>query len=403
MKSVGLTERAIRDAKPGDKPFVIWDRAVAGFGVRVFPSGRKAFILNYRVAGRERRATLAQCAGKGALPLKDARERAARELAAIRAGETDPLRRQREARDAPTVADGLDRFFREFVPDRIAKGRLSERTAADYRAQANRSIRPALGSMKIAEVTRADVERAVAKCAPVQKNRTIAFASRLFSQFEVWEWRAPETNPARRVERTREEPRDRVLAPSEIAALGKALDRSDDVFSVAAIRFLMLTGWRTGEALALRWQDVNFETGEIVLPTTKTGRDIRQVGAMASELLASLPRVDGNPFVFVGERRPALPYWTVQRRFAALCEAAGIVDARLHDLRRTVATSAAAHGVSVFMLRDMLGHRTVAMANRYARRAGTALQAAQDSSAERMAALLSGEAGEVVELRRRDA
>ena len=402
MKTANLTERAIRDAKPADKPFVIWDRTVTGFGVRVFPSGRKSYILNYRASGRERRATLAPC---GALPLKKARERAGRELAAIRAGESDPLRRQRDARVAPTVADGLDRFFREFVPDRIAKGRLSDRTAADYRAQANRSLRPALGSMKIAEVARGDIEDAVAKCAPVQRNRTIAFASRLFSEFERWEWRAPNTNPAKRIERAREQPRDRVFAPTEIAALADALDRSDDVFSVTAIRFLMLTGWRCGEALALRWENVNFETGEITLPATKTGRDIRQVGAMASELLASLPRMNGNPFVFVGERRDALPYWTVQRRFAAACDAAGIADARLHDIRRTVATDAAAHGVSVFMLRDLLGHKTVAMANRYARRAATALQETQDATAARMAAMMAGSEADVIDhpARRRDA
>lgn len=386
-KSVALTERRIRDAKPAAKTVILWDREVAGFGVRVTSAGTKAFILNYRVAGRERRATLARV---GELSLRDARERAGAELAAIRAGDFDPLRRRQEVMQAPTVAAGLDRFFAEYAPRRIADGRLSQRTVVDYRRQSNRTVRPALGSMKIADVTRHDIERAIAKCGRVQRNRVRAFLSRLFNLFEEWEYRPQHTNPCRGVEKTREEPRDRVLAPSEIQALGEALGAVDNPWVAGAIRFLMLTGWRTGEALALRWEHVNFETGEITLPATKTGRQTRTVAAAALQLLANLPHVNRNPFVFAGAGDGALHYATLRRRFKMACGAAGIENCRLHDLRRSVATSAAASGLSVLLLRDLLNHKTVAMANRYARRAGSALQEAQDANAERMAALLEG-------------
>ena len=53
-----ITERAIRDAKPGANTRIIWDDAVKGFGLRVTASGALAFILNYRIDGRERRATI---------------------------------------------------------------------------------------------------------------------------------------------------------------------------------------------------------------------------------------------------------------------------------------------------------------------------------------------------------
>lgn len=390
-----LTERAIRDAKPGPKMTILWDREVKGFGLRVTPAGSKAFILNYRVDRRERRATIGR---PGEMSLKAARERAGEMLAAIRAG-GDPLGERQARIEAPTVADGLDRFFAEFAPRRIADGLLSERTVRDYRAQAERTVRPALGAIKIEAVTRADVERAVAKRAPVQRNRTVAFVSRLFNVFEDWEWRAPNSNPARRIEKTREQPRDRVLSPSEIQALGATLADMPDPFAAAALRFLMMTGWRTGEALALRWEHVNFETGAITLPETKTGRDTRIVGAYALEVLGGLPQVNRNPFIFAGQGLGALTYATLRRRFRQACAKAGIEDASLHDIRRSVATSAAAHGVSVFMLRDLLNHKTVAMANRYARRAGAALQEAQDATAARMAAMLDGETGTVVPLR----
>ncbi len=392
-----LTEKRIRDAKPGPKARVIWDATVKGLGVRIFPSGAKAYVLSYRVDARKRLATLARCSE---ISLREARERAGRELAAIRDGEPDPLRRRNEAAAAPTMNDGLDRFFGEYVPRRIADGRMSDRTRYDYEKQANRTIRPALGDMKIAAVTRHDVERAVAKRGPVQRSRTLALLSRLFNLFETWELRPQHTNPCRGIEKAREEPRDRVLAPSEIEVLSSALASSDELFAVAAIRFLTLTGWRSGEALALRWENVNFETGEALLPSTKAGRQTRPLGAAVLAMLADLPRVNENPYVFAGARGVAIGYRKVRIVFAEACEAAGLADVRLHDLRRSVATTAAAAGLPVFLLRDLLGHKSATMANRYARRAGSALQEAVDASSDRMAAMMAGKGGEVVSIRK---
>ena len=86
--------------------------------------------------------------------------------------------------------------------------------------------------------------------------------------------------------------------------------------------------------------------------------------------------------------------------FAGACAAAELADVRLHDLRRSVATMAAANGLPVLLLRDLLGHKSAVMANRYARRAGSALQVAVDASAERMAAIMQGEAADVVDMER---
>ncbi len=392
MSTDGLTERRIRDAKPGPKTIIMRDREVVGLAARIAPGGTKAYVIDYRANGRRRLATLARCSE---ISLKEARTRAARELAGIRMDGADPVRDRRAALDAPTVNDGLDRFFREYAPRRIDQGRLSDRTVYDYRAQAKRTVRPGLGSLKIADVTRADVERAVAKRAPVQRNRTLAFISRVFTVFEQWEYRPQHTNPARLVERTREQPRDRVLAPSEVEAIARALDACDDPFASGALRFLMLTGWRNGEALAMRWEDVDFETGEIALASTKTGCAVRTVDKIALQAIADLPRFNRVPGVFAG-----LTYATLRRRWQDIAEAAGVPDVRLHDIRRTVATSAAAAGMSAFLLRDLMGHKTLAMANRYVR-VGSALQQAQAATASRMAGMMAGGTAEVVPLERR--
>ena len=396
-KSVSLTERRIRDAKPGARTIMLRDRDVVGLCVRIASGGTKAYCLDYRAGGKRRLATLARV---GEISLKEARAMAGRELVAIRAGGADPVRDRQAAKDAPTVADGLDRFFGDYAPRRIADGLISERTVYDYRKQSGRTIRPRLGSIKIANVSRHDIERALANTAPVQRNRQLALLSRLFNLWQRWEWCEPAHNPARLIEKTREEPRDRVLVPSEIAALGAALSELDSPFTAGALRFLVLTGWRTGEALSLRWENVNMEVGEVLLTSTKTGRDRRTVGGAALEIVASLPRINRNPFVFAGAYGKALSYKTLHSAFKRACERAGIADARLHDIRRTMATNAASTGLNLIGLRDLLNHKTTTMAARYARRAGSVLKATQDAMADKMAGLLDGKAADVREFRR---
>ena len=401
-----LTERLIRDTPPGGKDRILGDAQIKGLGVRIRTSGTKTYILNYRVSGREHRVTLARV---GEMALREARERAGAELVRIRAGEADPLTRRREARGAPTVNEGLERFFTEYAPARVEAGRLALGTVDGYRRQAARYLRPALGERRIVDITRGDIERMVERLgavAPVQRNRVLAFTSRVFRLFEDWGLRAQHTNPVRGIERLREEARDRVLAPSELAALGEALGRaeSDKPAAVAAIRFAALTGLRIGEVLAMRWEHVDAERSAVVLPRTKTGRRMHGLPTAALELLAGLPRINGYVFTtgHGAERDAPVSYRSVRAVFSAIAGDAGLADVRLHDLRRTVMTNAARAGLGSHVLRDLLGHRTTAMADRYVRHVGAAVHEAQERIGAAIAAQLQGEApAKVVPLEKR--
>ena len=399
-----LTERIVRDAKPDSKAHILWDETVRGLGVKLYPSGLKAYVLSYRVAGRKRLATIARTSE---ISLRAARDRAGTELAVIRSGDTDPLERQRNAREAPTVNDGLDRFFSEHVPARLQAGRMAPRTVKEYRWQANKTIRPAIGRRKIVDVTRRDVERMVARMLPVARNRTLALTSRLFRQFEHWELRPQYTNPARGIERSREEPRDRVLSPTELAALGDALERAESTkpAPVAAIRFAALTGLRIGEVLAIQWKHVDSEYRTVVLPRTKTGRRVHGLPTAALELLTRLPRINGYVFTTghrAGRDAP-VGYQHLRTTFSAISRDAGLLDVRLHDLRRTVMTSAARSGLGTHALRDLLGHKTATMADRYIRQIGAPVREAQESIGAAIAAQLQGaEPRRVVSIHRKE-
>ena len=393
-----LTERLIRDVKAESETRIVWDFQVRGLGVRVTPAGAKSYVIDYRTAGRRRRATLARCSE---LSLRDARERAGRELVAIRAGEDDPLERQREAREAPTVDDALRRYFDEHAPARIRIGRLKASTVREYRKHAQRYVGPKLGRRKLAAVTRRDVERLVDPLTRTQRNRVLALVSHLFNLCERWEWREQRNNPARGIERSPETPRDRVLDSGELAALSAALDALNErsPAPVAAIRVTALTGLRISEVCSIRWEDIDFETGRVTLTDTKTGRRVHHLPGAALDVLRGVLRVNDEWAFSTGRSHVAYGY--VRTVFAQAAKLAGLHDARLHDLRRTVMTAAAARGVGVHVLRDLLGHKTTAMADRYVRSVGSPVADAREAIGAAMAAAMAGEGGRVVPFRSR--
>ena len=383
-----LTERIIRDAQSGPKAVILWDRQVRGLGLRIAAGGTKSFILNFRIGGRERRATLARA---GEISLKDARRMAAAQLVKIRAGE-DPLERQREEREAPTVGEGMARFFGEVVPERIRLGKMRERTAAEYRYQWDHYLAPKLARRKVADVTRQHVERAISGAPPTTRNRLLALVSRTFNQFELWGIRPPHTNPTKGVERAREEPRDRVLSPAELAALSKALAEAEAKrpAAVAAIRVLAVTGLRVSEVAAMRWEDVDLGTGRLVLPTTKTGRRVHGLTDDALAILAGLPRI--NEWVFTVGREAPVTYRYVRTTFQLAAAEAGIENARPHDLRRGYMTVAAAAGASAYVVRDLLGHRSTRAADAYVRAASNPIRETRELVSSQIGAAM-GEVG----------
>ena len=390
-ETTNLTARIVRDAKanPG-RNTILWDGRVKGLGLRITKNNARAWVLDYTGnEGRRKRITLAR---ESELSLADARKLAADELVKIRNKGHDPQRERRDARSAPTVEELWDRFVTEFVPERFAAGRMTERTAREYGKQWRKHLQPALGRMQVQAVTRRDIERMARAMAdiPSQRNRCLALTSRLFNLAEDWDWRPQHTNPARRVMRAREEARDRTLNDGEMAALGAALDvlAGDYPAAVGAIRLAALTGFRASEAAGIRWQDVDADRGVIVLPTTKTGRQTRAVSHAALDVIRSMPRIKGCDAVFSARRNVAIGYQHMRNVFSRAAKAAGLEDVRLHDLRRTLATRIAGAGVSLPVLRDVLGHSTITMSARYARMADDAVRSAVEEAGGNVAAVM---------------
>jgi integrase len=378
------------------------DAKTSGLSLRVSPDkkdekghlsrkGTRTFYYNYRIGpavADKRRIVLGRFPG---ISLAKARKLAADVRFQVAQGH-DPAVQKQDRRQEPTVAQGIDQFFSDYVPERQKKGKMADRTVKEYRRQADAYILPKLGKKRIRDVKKGDITKLLAPLPPIMANRTQALLSKLFNLFEDWEYRPQHSNPVRGIDKATEEARDKTFSEEELSALGVALDGMDgNPGAILAIRLAALTGLRIGEIQNIRWEDIDFETGALELPKTKTGRRVHSLPTAALELLAEAPRF-GECVIAGRDPDTPLDYGSIRRHFGIACKAAGIRGARIHDLRRTVMTDAAALGVNAHLLRDMLGHKTTAMADRYIRQAGAPLKELRERMGQTMAAKLGGKA-----------
>ena len=352
---------SVGDVK-GDSLF--WDDKIAGFGLRVRPTGRKTFIVQYRnIQGRTRKITVGQY---GRLTPNEARKEAVQLLAAVDRGE-DPAEMRRAGRQGITVAELADRYMQEHA---LVKKKAS--SAAQDRLNLDKYILPAMGSLKADAVTVNDVAQfhhSMQK-RPIQGNRALALLSKMFNLAESWGIREAYSNPCRFIEKYKEIKRERFLSEEELARLDKVLanaekDRSVHFSVITAVRLLLHTGCRKNEILTLKWEYVDLAHAIISLPDSKTGARLIPISSKLKEILLSTPRQAGSPFVCPGTK-PGGHFIGLQKCWERLRKMAKLEDVRLHDLRHTFASVGAGSGMGLPIVGALLGHSKPSTTNRYA-------------------------------------
>jgi integrase len=413
-----LTDKIVRDLPaPAKGNKIKYDTEVAGFGARITAAGAVAFILNYRVkkgpkAGTERRHTIGDQTDWSTVTA--ARNEAKRLKRLVDQG-GDPVGEAKADREAPTMTALCDRYLEQHV-----EPHNKPRTVMENRRIVERIIKPKLGRLKVEAVDHDDVAKLHRdmKATPRRANHVLAVLSKMFNLAEKWnrdggkeKLRPLNSNPCKHIQRYPENERDRFLDADELERAGKALREMETECKVkpeiaACIRFLVFTGFRLSEAVEATWDKVNAKAGTFRLPDTKNGKPrYVPLGAPALLLLASLPhngeRVFGsitNAMVekaWSGEKpRPARR----QKGKPGIRDRAGIPDVRVHDLRHTTGTYAGSAGYNAFLVRDLLGHKTLAMTGRYVSKHVDPLRAAADAVSGQIAAALNGPTGEVVEM-----
>jgi integrase len=368
---IRITDKLVKDLpSPAKGNTITYDTEVKGFGVRVTAAGARAFILNYRAGGVERRITI------GSYPdwsVAAARDRA-RELKREVDRGNDPMGERHDDRAAPTVHDLWLRYEREHLPHK------APRAQADDRAMFRAYVLPDLGRMKVKDVRPTDIDalhRAISTRRKIRANRVVEVLSKAFALATRWEWRPD--NPCDGVRHNPEEPRSRYLRPDELARLAAALDRHPEQTSADAIRLMLLTGARRGEVLGAIWSMFDLEHGIWIKPSahTKQRREHRvPISAAVIDLLRRLLATATGAYVFPGRNGGHLT--DIKKTWQAVRSAAGLPDVRLHDLRHTYASLLASAGQSLPIIGALLGHTQPQTTARYAHLMDDPLRAATE-------------------------
>jgi integrase len=392
---MALTKRVIDTQKwnpDGPKAQIIWDGDLKGFGCRVYDTNAKAFILDYYIAGKKKRITLGRY---GELTPQQARDLAKDELAKIRKGE-DPAERRRQARieaqRSITVAEYAPIYIENARtrgnPGR--KGRRPKKTWRDDELRIARHITPAWGKRRLDDITRQDARKLHASIgAKYEANRVAALVSIMWrAAVDLGYLEESHPNPAHDLTRNAETSRERFVTAAEMPELMKAIEAEDNAHIRAAILLYLMTGMRRSELCGLKWSDLDLQAATLRLGTTKNGEPLYlPLSSAALGVLASVPRLLGNPFVVASPVRHARP-WNpdeITRKWRAVRERAGIEDVRLHDLRRTVGSWLAMQGANLPLIGSVLNHRALETTAIYARFATEAARSALDEHGARLA------------------
>ena len=374
-----ISKRTVDALAVGDRDAVFWDDRLPGFGVRVYPSGAKVYVVQTRHRGRSRRATLGR---HGVITADQARRAAALAIARIKTGRGP----EEPPAGAVTVAALAARYLREHVEVRCRAG-----TQRMYRSIVERFIVPAYGHLAVAAVERRHIDQLhfELRHIPCQANRVLAIGSKLFSLAEEWQLRRA-ANPCQSVRKYREARRERFLSDAEFRRLGAVLDAMEadgtlPVHPAAAIRLLLLTGCRRNEIVALAWRHVDLAAGELRLPGSKTGPRMVPLSPPAAEVLRALPRVAGSPWVIPGTKA-GRHLADLNHYWARVRDRADLADVRLHDIRHSFASRALALGESLPMIGKLLGHSKIGTTARYAHLARDSIKASSARVADSIGA-----------------
>jgi integrase len=404
-----ITKRIVDALQAGE---VVNDIEVKGFQAKGLKNG-VSYYVRYR-DGVDRRAPIRTVTiGQHGSPWTpdEARKRAIMIIGKVEDG-ANPAAVRAALRAAPTVEELAKRFR-----DEHAVAKRKKRTSDEYGRLLDKHVIPEIGKMKVQSVTRPDIAKLHHKLAdtPYQANRVLAVCSKMFSLAEAWGLRPDGSNPCRHIEKFRETPRERILTAEELGALGKAmsdeearLEKHDRLMkdasrlldqraattdprirtdaakaakrlkeearalrplalpqAITLIRLMLLTGARLGEILTLKWEYFSADKSIAYLPDSKTDAKPLRFPPPAVEVLDSTVRINGNPYVIVGDT-PGSHLVNPNNSWTMIRKAAGLDTLRQHDLRHGFASVGAGLGLGLPIIGKLLGHKNHATTQRYA-------------------------------------
>ncbi len=400
MAKVVISKRVVDAAVASGKDVILWDEKLAGFGLKVTPSGRKVYLYRYRFSRPGQAARTAPTkytiGPHGDITPDQARKRA-QDLAALVANGVDPRQHEadlRAAQDrAKREADEQSRRETELAFSRMADIWLKyyehERarrpsSVAQAKLVVENHLKPAFGNRPMPHIGRSDLQAVIDRIPLKQKamRRTVfAYSSVLFGwaakrdaipRNPLFDMTKPPAPPAR----------DRVLSDEEVARVWAAAAKLKKPWG-PFYRIAILTGQRRDEVAKLHWSELDRAKATWTIPAARAKNGMAHIVPLSKPLVDELdalaPSVKGSDklppkwpktgFVLTTNRRSAVSGFSKAKKLLdAAIEAERNIETnrgryiqpqtpwRVHDLRRTVATGLQRLGVRFEVTEAVLNH-----------------------------------------------
>ncbi len=363
-----LTKKVIDSSLPKEKDYIVWDDEIKGFGCRIFPGGKKTYVFYYR-SPVTRKFSYIKIGLHGNLTVDEARIKA--KTLALSVSNGIDVKAEKKQKIIEEQKSLLFADFWQIFTDKYIREHHKPNTIKRNKSRIKNNILPFFGSKKITDIERRDILAFKDSMSHVQGNCTkcLVLLSTAFDQAELWGYRDANSNPCKGVKKQSDKKMERFLTVAELRKLEGILasmaSSKSSPYTVATIWLLIFTGCRLGEALTLPWEDVHLEDGYLYLKDSKVGVRTIALNDKAKQIFNSLPKQEGNPYVFCGNI-PGKPLVNINGTWRKVRILAGIPDVRLHDLRHSFASFALKKGVDLYTVSKLLGHKNIATTTRYA-------------------------------------
>ncbi|MBV7255868.1 site-specific integrase [Pacificimonas sp. WHA3] len=407
-----LTKRVIDALETRKKDYVVWDDELPGFGIRVFASGRRSYLIQYRANGRSRRYTIGI---HGVWTPETARREARIQLGKVAQGD-NPAEERLVERNAITVeelsAQYVDAMHAGLILGKGGRPKKPDTIYTDI-GRINGHIVPLIGKRRVQDLTKANVTKmmndiisgktkAVRKTAK-KRGKSILRGGRgtasrcvgLVGSMLTYaiSMGIIEQNVAHGIRKPKDRVRDRRLSSSEFKTLGEILTKAEQTVelapTVAITRLLALTGCRRSEIIKLKWREVDFEHSCLRLADSKEGASVRPVGLPVIEILEKRREKTPGEFVFPGTRGAEI-FGSFPNHWNRMFSSSELADFTAHVLRHSFASLANDLGFTESTVAALVGHSTNSVTSKYIHSLDSVLITAADTVAGYVKGLLEG-------------
>lgn len=410
---VKLTKRTVDAATVGEKDYFIWDDDLPGFGLRVFASGRRSYLVQYRAAGRSRRFTIGL---HGIWTAETARQEAKVQLGRVAHGDNPAEERQLDHK-ALTIKELCGLYVSDLNAGLIlGKGGRPKKqtTIVTDTGRIERHIIPLLGARRVKDLTKADVNklmkdiiagksrvsvktkklrgRSIVRGGPGTATRTIGLLGGILTY--AVDAGIIETNPTHGLKKPKYAVRTRRLTEDEYRILGKMLLEAAKIekyaMTVDIIRQIALTGCRRSEIIGLKWTEADTASSCLRLSDSKEGDSVRPIGLPVVEYLDDRRETQMGSYVFPGPRAGDGAFGGFPNHWEQIFRNSPLADITPHVLRHSFASIANDLGFTEVTIAALVGHAKGSVTSKYIHSLDTALIMAADTIAGYVQGLLDG-------------